>query len=436
MLTRLELDGFKAFRDFALDFHSFMVFIGPNGVGKTNLFDAIVLMARLAAGDSLEEAMWQARGEPIELFTLFADGRRAERIQLAAEILLDREIVGANGKPFTPTNTRLRYELTIERRGEGAHIVAESLLPLAEARDFWAKTYLPGKVRKAWIAREKRPPYIATVGEGDELTIYRNQDTLAGGREGVKVGDLRKTALGTADPIRYPTIYAVQQAMRNWRLLRFNAETLRQPCPANAEPTLQPDGANLPAVLARLLREQPEAVARITEALQGMLPQVKALEVKTLGDGERQLIELIGQDGTRFSSRVLSDGTLRLLALAALRYDSAQRGVVCFEEPENGIQLLRLPDIVGVLYGLALNFEREVPEGDQNPPLRQALVNTHSPSILANVPADSVYYFGLRKSAEGQHTYAVSVRPELIPDEHERYRTWLQIQQELSGAAQ
>ncbi|MCS6871799.1 MAG: AAA family ATPase [Anaerolineae bacterium] len=436
MLTRLELDGFKTFRNFALDFQPFMVFIGPNGVGKTNLFDAITLLARLAEGDSLEEAMSHARGEPAELFTLHADGTRAERMQIAAELLLERESLGANGKPFAPTNTRLRYELTLERRGEGAHIVAESLLPLQESRDSWVKDHIPTKARKAWIVREKRPPYIATVGEEGELSIYRNQDTLAGGREGLKVGDLRKSALGTADPIRYPTIHAVRQAMRNWRLLRFNPEVLRQPCAATAEAKLQPDGANLPAVIARLLRDQSEAIADITAALQGMLPHVKAIEVKTLSNGSRQLIELVAQDGTRFSSRVLSDGTLRLLGLAALRYDATHHGVICYEEPENGIQLLRLADMVNVLFGLALNLEREVPDGTQMPPLRQALINTHSPSILSNVPRQSVYYFGLRTDERGQHTYAVEVRPELIPDEQERYRTWLQIQQELSGSAQ
>ncbi|RMF52652.1 MAG: DUF2813 domain-containing protein [Chloroflexota bacterium] len=433
MLTRLELDGFKAFRNFALNLQPFMVFIGPNGVGKTNLFDAIAFMARLAEGDSLEEAMLQARGEPLELFTLYADGSRAERIQLAAEILLDREVIGANGKPFELSNTRLRYELTIERRGEDVHIAAEGLVPLQEARDLWFRDNIPTRARKAWIVREKRPPYIATVGEGSDLIIYRNQDTLAGGREGLKVGNLQKSALGTADPLRYPTIHAVRQAMRNWRLLRFNAEMLRQPCAIQADSKLQLDGANLAAVLARLQREQPEAIQNITQVLQAMLPQVRALEVKPLSNGERQLIELIAQDGTRFSSRVLSDGTLRLLGLAALRYDSAHRGLICFEEPENGIQLLRLPDMVNVLYGLALDFERPMPEDAPNPPLRQALINTHSPSILTLVPPHSVYYLEMRKDERGQYTHAIVVRPELIPDEEDRFRTWSQIQDELSG---
>lgn len=431
MLTRLEIDGFKAFRNFAMDFRPFMVFIGPNGVGKTNLFDAIMLLARLAEGDSLADAMLHARGEPLELFTLRADGSRAERIQLAAELLLDREVIGANDKPFAPTNTRLRYELTLERRGEGAHITAESLLPLPEAKDAWYKDNIPSKARKAWLLREKRPPYIATVGEEAATTIYRNQDTLAGGREGMKIGDLQKSALGTANPVRYPTIQAVRQAMQNWRFLRFNAETLRQPCAADAAPTLHSDGANLPIVLARLLRDQPEAAASIAQVMQTMLPNVKSVEVKALSSGDRLLIELIGQDGTRFSSRVLSDGTLRLLGLAALRYDAKQRGVICFEEPENGIQPLRLPDMVNVLYALALDLEREVPEGGQNPPLRQVLVNTHSPGILSSVPRDSVHYFGMRAADGGQFTYTVPVRPELIPDDQDRYRTWLQVQREL-----
>jgi AAA15 family ATPase/GTPase len=36
MLTRIEIDGFKTFRHFALDLEPFQVIVGPNGVGKSN----------------------------------------------------------------------------------------------------------------------------------------------------------------------------------------------------------------------------------------------------------------------------------------------------------------------------------------------------------------------------------------------------------------
>ncbi len=41
MLTRIGIDGFKSFRDFKLDFPPFLVIIGRNAAGKSNLFDAM-----------------------------------------------------------------------------------------------------------------------------------------------------------------------------------------------------------------------------------------------------------------------------------------------------------------------------------------------------------------------------------------------------------
>lgn len=40
MLTRIEIDGFKTFQDFAIDLLPFTVVLGSNAAGKSNLFDA------------------------------------------------------------------------------------------------------------------------------------------------------------------------------------------------------------------------------------------------------------------------------------------------------------------------------------------------------------------------------------------------------------
>ena len=47
MITRIEIDGFKSFSDFALDLGPFHVIIGANGCGKSNLFDALAFYAWL-----------------------------------------------------------------------------------------------------------------------------------------------------------------------------------------------------------------------------------------------------------------------------------------------------------------------------------------------------------------------------------------------------
>ena len=41
MITRIELDGFKTFRNFRLELAPFQVIVGPNGAGKTTLFNVI-----------------------------------------------------------------------------------------------------------------------------------------------------------------------------------------------------------------------------------------------------------------------------------------------------------------------------------------------------------------------------------------------------------
>ena len=62
MITRIEIDGFKSFRDFAVELKPFQVFIGPNGAGKSNLFDAIVLLSNLSSSFSLSDAFDKNRG--------------------------------------------------------------------------------------------------------------------------------------------------------------------------------------------------------------------------------------------------------------------------------------------------------------------------------------------------------------------------------------
>jgi AAA15 family ATPase/GTPase len=48
MLTQIEIDGFKTFKDFKVELAPFQVIVGPNGSGKSNLFDALQLLSRLA----------------------------------------------------------------------------------------------------------------------------------------------------------------------------------------------------------------------------------------------------------------------------------------------------------------------------------------------------------------------------------------------------
>jgi len=87
------------------------------------------------------------------------------------------------------------------------------------------------------------------------------------------------------------------------------------------------------------------------------------------------LLAVVRDDQREFTARVLSDGTLRFLALLALAYAPQPPGLVCFEEPENGVHPGRLPFIVDTLRGIS---ERGSEEGRRS----QVLVNSHSPYLV------------------------------------------------------
>jgi len=112
-------------------------------------------------------------------------------------------------------------------------------------------------------------------------------------------------------------------------------------------------------------------------------------EVNVDRDDKRELLTLLvtGKDGTPYTARSLSDGTLRFLALAVIEMDPQAQGVICLEEPENGIHPERIPTMLDLLQDIATDTQEDV---DNTNPLRQVIVNTHSPAVVLDVPDDTL----------------------------------------------
>ena len=83
----------------------------------------------------------------------------------------------------------------------------------------------------------------------------------------------------------------------------------------------------------------------------------------------------------------LSDGTLRFLALTVMESDPGSGRLLCLEEPENGMHPLRISAVVSLLGELAVDVDEPV---DADNPLRQVIINTHSPSVVACVHDDAL----------------------------------------------
>jgi predicted ATPase len=347
MITRIEIDGFKSFHNFAVELRPFQVFIGPNGVGKSNLFDAIVLLSNLAGDNSLYDAFRKSRGEISELFSVSPKFQRAKTMSFAVEMLIGKTITDTLDVTADVSYTRLRYELKIERRSENGFerlfVAAEELKAVTDEHDTWTKENLPPPARVNWIVRKRRAPYISMeeVSRGKWL-IYKHQDRRSGAKQGISRDRLERTVLSTVSSAEYPTAFAARQEMLNWRFLQLNPTELRTPSDIYSPPDLLPDGSNLAAVLYRLSQQDPFTLVDISRDMSNLVSGILEIMVEPVPEREEFVFQATMRDGTRFSSRVLSDGILRLLPLVTLRNDPTYQGVLCFEEPENGVHPFRL----------------------------------------------------------------------------------------------
>ena len=405
MITKIEVDGFKTFSQFQLELDPVQVIVGVNGAGKSNLFDVFMLLSHLADAD-LRTAFQQLRGDAGELFTIYPNGQRAERMSLALEMLVEPLVEDDWNNVEEIKYTRLRYELTISRQLDGRgldrlYVEQESLMLIPRGEDSWIKRHrLPSPSR--WLPKLTggRAPFISTEEQRGKPTMSLHQD----GRSGRKItfaGPLERTLLSSISNTEFPHAFAARQEMRQWHLLQLNPTILRQPSSMVAPEFMQADGQYLPGMLARLVAEDPHLLKDISRDLANLVVGITQIELEADATRDEYIIWAHMQDGRRFSSRVLSDGTLRMLALTAIKHDPEHRGVILFEEPENGVHPQQLEKIATLLSDLATNFNDPLA---QDLPLRQFLCNTHSPVFIKQPPIRSHIVFastGLRTQLGG-----------------------------------
>ena len=106
-------------------------------------------------------------------------------------------------------------------------------------------------------------------------------------------------------------------------------------------------------------------------------------------DDVRELLTLSVTEagGQQFAANAISDGTLRFLALSVLAEDPKATGLMCIEEPENGIHPERLSAMAGLIRDLALDVESPI---DAENVMRQVILATHSPYFLQLQNPDDV----------------------------------------------
>lgn len=411
MLTRIEVDGFKNLIDLSVEFGPFTCLAGPNAVGKSNLLDAIKFLS-LLADHTIMEAALLVRGnvETSDIRDLFrtTDDSRASSFRIAAEMIVEPNVRDDFGRPAEATSTYLRYEIEIgyeaanQREILGRPVLLSEKLNYITEGEAAAKLRFPhsaSKFRRTAVTNKRRSPagFISVNDALDGQTeIVVHQDGGARGPGQVAPAkSAPRTIVGTSNTSATPTILAARREMQRWRSIALEPSAMRQPDRFQSDRHVSASGAHLPATIYRLATaaaksggDAESVYASIASRLAQLVP-VADLRVDV--DEVRQLltIEVCEQTGVRLPAASLSDGTLRFLTLAVLLADPDASGLICIEEPENGIHPAKLPEMVRLLKDLAVD-PQEAPGPDN--PFRQVIVATHSPAFVQLQTPDDLLF--------------------------------------------
>jgi predicted ATPase len=363
MLERLHVLGFKSLRDATVELAPLVVLFGPNAAGKSNLLEALLLLSRLVGERTLSEAFAEGiRGYPLEAFT-FAEGGLEQLLQgpkphLRLEV--EMSMAGSPASRRRPDILSYQVEVAIDPQSGKLSVEDERLEDLKANR----------KPRHRNPCLEK----VARDRDGimtDVLAIRRQGSPSHPFEEGLGLSHTIVSNRQFTGAERYPLFDQLHQEIGSWRILYLDPiKSMRDPQPPRDVNDIGSRGEWLVPYLHRLKHQQPQAFVAVRRVIAMAIPAITDLQTE-LNEKRGELEFSVQMDGLWLPSRVVSEGTLRLLALCAMAANPFQKGLVAFEEPENGIH----PRRIEVVTRLLARASRS----------QQVIVTTHSPQVVVDI---------------------------------------------------
>jgi len=435
MLLRLRVQGFKNLRDVDVRFGPLTCFVGPNGVGKSNLFDAIQFLRHLADDEvqKAAEAIRQPAEGSFSPLDLITNRDPATPMRFVADMLVPPAAEDDFGQQVAPTASLLTYSVAF-RYSENENrlaLVEEELKhhKKGDAKKVMLFPHSPAFRDSIVTAARFGTAFLSTKVEEGQVRVQLHGDGGSRGRP-VAAGPSPRTILGGTGTKEYPTVVAARREMASWHSVHLEPSSLRTPDRFGEASPVDEYGRHIAATLRRLGRERsppPGRADRVAEGAPDGMPQVCAeasnqlarlvdgvQSIRVREDAVRQhyVVEVRFRDSDLWMPpRALSEGTLRYLALIAMQMDTRSSRVLCIEEPENGIEPSGVPALMQLLLDYAVDGSEPVDPLDN--PLRQVVINTHSREVVRQLPASEVLFVEGVKAKDGRYA---QIRPIDYPD--------------------
>lgn len=363
MLSNFTVEKFKSYRNATLELAPLTVLIGANASGKSNLIEALRLFSWIAQGNklaairyALQEEVQTIRGTVRNL-----GFRGSDVFSLGCRSTL------------TEWNT---YSIRLAREEDDElHIQDERLIgtlkgvPLLEI------------VNRREAASQVQVAYnnFAPGGKKPQITCSDQWSVLAQLQSPARFGKFHRKSQEFIPHIALQYLNWLSNIVfldpRPSTMRNYSFKTRRM---------LGETGAQLSGVLYNLCKNG--------ETYRELLELIKALpeqDIKEIGfiDTPRdeimvQLTETFGGHDTKYDATLLSDGTLRVLAIGAAVLSAPEGSLVVIEEIDNGVHPSRAKQLLENLSRLATNRKLRVLISSHNPALLDALPNDAVPNVV------------------------------------------------------
>lgn len=369
MLTELTVEDFKSYRKAELPLAELTVLIGANASGKSNLIEALQVLSWLARGRRLSEILYALKERQLDV--------RGAISRLVREGD-DAFVLGCRIE--TKPSSGVAMDVAIGVAKDGLHFLDERAFEFdahSSASPFKTGTLLYQLSEEAKFSpfgSDVAVEYNSFVGEWVEPIVCSGQQAIF-------------TQIAT--PARFVSKEAQRRIPDAAALLRSTLESVLflDPVPRRmreysfmVDRVLQGNGDNLSAVLYDLCERQ-QRKAEVLDFVRA-LPEQDILDVTFLKTPREevmvQLSESFGGETRTYEAALLSDGTLRVLSIAAALLSVPEGALVVIEEIDNGVHPTRAKLLLDNIQSVARARKLRV------------LLTTHNPALLDAIPTDAI----------------------------------------------
>ena len=380
MLTSIEIGNFKSFKKATMPLAPLTLLIGPNASGKSNALEAIRLLSWLAEGSRLEDIEKSLQGESLLIRGRTSDlfrNNREPSIRLGCHI---QEEIDNWKRLKIDIGFKSKHGVIVDVYSGGKIeydpfdlvITNESVTSDTESSPLYQLVQLGESLYEVMYNNFKNDSLEPHIPCSNHQAIFYQLETPA-----------RFDKNDTKSQEVIPTVTkAFRKALQNIVFLDFQPSKMRNYSSAlTTGEMIYDDGNNLSAVLFQLCKTQEggkEFLLKFVKSLpEQNIQDIQFIQTERM-DVMIQLVESFGGTKQTIDAPLLSDGTLRVMAIAAALLTSPEGSLVVIEEIDNGVHPSRAESLIHQIQAVAQKRNLRV------------LLTSHNPALLNALPDDAL----------------------------------------------